>query len=96
MRTHPYLLVLALLLLNVMTVVKVLVGSDAYAAGQTPKDDIAAQIRIQGYVCEKPLRAVRDARQSRPDYAVWVLTCSNATYRVGRYGDLAAKVEVLR
>ena len=71
-------------------------GSVAYAAGQTPKDDIAAQIRTQGYVCDRPLRAVRDARRSRPDYQVWTLNCGNATYRVGRYPDLAAKVEVLR
>jgi len=95
MTTHRYLLILALLLLNAITVAKVLFGSDAYAAGETPMGDIAAQIRVQGYVCEKPLRAVRDARRSRPDYAVWVLTCSNAVYRVGRYPDLAAKVEVL-
>ena len=29
-------------------------------------------------------------------YKVWVLTCKNATYRIGRYPDLAAKVEKLK
>jgi hypothetical protein len=96
MTTHRYLLILALLLLNAITVARVPFASVAQAAGETPKNDIAAQIRMQGFVCDKPLRAVRDARRSRPDYQVWVLTCSNATYRVGRYPDMAAKVEVLR
>jgi hypothetical protein len=96
MTMHRYLLALALLLLTAMTPAKAPFGSVAYAAGETPKDDIAAQIRTQGYACDKPLRAVRDAKRSKPDYQVWVLKCSNATYRVGRYPDLAAKVEVLR
>lgn len=96
MTAHRYLLTLAFLVLSAIILAKEPFGSVAYAAGQTPKDDIAAQIRTQGYVCDRPLRAVRDARRSRPDYQVWVLSCGNATYRVGRYPDLAAKVEVLR
>ena len=62
---------------------------------QTPQDDLAAQIRLQGFACDKALGATRDAKRSRPDYAVWVLKCSNATYRVGRAPDMAAKVELL-
>ena len=68
----------------------------ATVAAQTPKDMIAAQIRIQGFVCDKAQRAVRDAKLSKPDHDVWVLTCKNATYRVSRYPDMAAKVELLR
>jgi hypothetical protein len=71
-------------------------GSVARAAGESPKVVLAAQIRSQGIVCDKPKRAVRDAKRSKPDYDVWVLTCENATYRVSRYPDLAAKVERLR
>jgi hypothetical protein len=56
---------------------------------------LAAQIREQGYACDKPLSAVRDAKRSKPDYEVWVLKCSNATYRIGRFPDIAAKVERL-
>ncbi len=68
----------------------------ALAAGETPKDVLAAQIRTQGFACDKPQRATRDAKQSRPDHDVWVLKCENATYRISRYPDLAAKVELVR
>lgn len=64
--------------------------------GNTVKDMLAAQIRTQGVACEQPKRAIRDAKRSRPDYEVWVLQCSNATYRISRYPDMAAKVEQLR
>jgi hypothetical protein len=68
----------------------------ARAAEETPKDMLAAQIRAQGIACDKPRRAVRDAKRSKPDHDVWILTCENATYRVSRYPDMAAKVELLR
>jgi hypothetical protein len=71
-------------------------GSVAHAAGQAAMDDIAAQIRIQGFACDKPLRAVKDKRRSRPDHDVWVLKCSNATYRVSRAPDMVAQVQPLR
>jgi hypothetical protein len=71
-------------------------GSLAPAAAQTPKNMLAAQIRTQGFVCDKPQRATQDVKQSKPDHEVWVLKCSNATYRISRYPDLAAKVEVVR
>jgi hypothetical protein len=66
------------------------------AAGETPKDMLAAQIRSQGTACDRPLRATRDARRSRPDHEVWVLKCHKATHRIARYPDMAAKVEQLR
>lgn len=69
--------------------------SAAQAAEETPKGTLAAQIRTQGFACDQPLRATRDAKRSRPDYAVWVLKCSNATYRIGRAPDMAAKVQPL-
>ncbi|MBR0696432.1 hypothetical protein [Bradyrhizobium lablabi] len=65
------------------------------AAAQTPQSVLSAQIRLQGFTCDKALGATRDKKRSRPDYAVWVLRCSNATYRVSRPPDMAAKVEVL-
>jgi hypothetical protein len=73
-----------------------LFGSPARAAGETPQDVLAAQIRLQGYACDKSLGAVRDRKRSKPDHPVWVLRCSNATYRIGRFPDMAAKVERLR
>lgn len=68
----------------------------AGAAGDTPKEVLAAQIRTQGVPCKRPERAVRDVKRSRPDHDVWVLTCENATYRISRYPDLAAKVVRIR
>jgi hypothetical protein len=72
------------------------VGLVAAVAQESIKDVLAAQIRSQGFACDKPARAVRDAKRSKPDHDVWVLTCENATYRISRYPDLAAKVERLR
>ncbi len=57
---------------------------------------LAAQIRAQGFACDKSLGARRDAKLSRPDYGVWILKCSNAIYRVSRFPDMTAKVEPLR
>ncbi|WP_063791729.1 hypothetical protein [Bradyrhizobium valentinum] len=60
---------------------------------QTVMSVLAAQIRSQGFACDEPQKATRDAKLSKPDYDVWILTCKNATYRIGRYADMAAKVE---
>jgi hypothetical protein len=67
----------------------------ALVAAETTQEMLAAQIRLQGFTCDKPLGAVRDAKRSRPDLGVWVLRCGNATYRIKRAPDLAAKVEPL-
>ena len=66
------------------------------AQAQTTMSALAAQIRSQGFACDEPQKATRDVKLSKPDYDVWVLTCKNATYRIGRYPDLAAKVEKLK
>ena len=84
------------LLLGALSVANEPFGSVAYAAGESPKDVIAAQVRLQGFACDRPLRAVQDKRRSRPDHEVWTLKCSNATYRFSRYPDMAARIEVLR
>jgi hypothetical protein len=64
-------------------------------AAEQPQDMLAAQIRIQGFTCDKALGAVKDKKRSRPDHDVWILKCGNATYRVSRAPDMAAKVEPL-
>jgi hypothetical protein len=66
------------------------------AKAQTAMSVLAAQIRSQGFACDDPHKATRDVKLSKPDYDVWVLTCKNATYRIGRYPDLPAKVEKLQ
>jgi hypothetical protein len=67
----------------------------AQTPGDDPKDIIAAQIRDQGFKCDEPQSATRDAQASRPDEAVWVLQCEDASYRVRLDPDMAAKVERL-
>jgi hypothetical protein len=82
--------------LSIVFILCAVIGPSAQAAGETPKDILAAQIRTQGVACAKPLSAVRDAKRSKPDHEVWVLKCSNATYRVSRAPDMAAKIEQLQ
>lgn len=60
---------------------------------EDPKEDIAAQIRHQGYTCEQPQSATRDSQASKPDEAVWLLQCEDASYRVRLMPDTAALVE---
>jgi hypothetical protein len=71
-----------------------LTGSAVQA--ETVQSMLAAQIRTQGFVCDKALGAVRDAKRSKPDHAVRVLKCSNANYRISRAPDMAAKAEVVQ
>jgi hypothetical protein len=81
-----------------LTIAAVLLSPQAraqQAAAETPQTMLAAQIRTQGFACDKALGATRDKKRSQPDRAVWVLKCSNATYRVTRAPDMAAKVEPL-
>lgn len=73
---------------------KAFVVPTAFAAGEeTPKEIIAVQIRRQGFVCDNPQDAHRDTEASKPDEAVWVLRCDNASYRVRLIPDMAADVE---
>ena len=65
----------------------------AYA--ETAEEVLAVQVRSQGLVCDKPQQATRDTKLSKPDYDVWVLKCENASYRIGRYPSLPAKIEKL-
>ena len=71
-------------------------ASTVAAHAETPQDELAAQVRTQGYTCDRAQGAIRDKKRSKPDHAVWVLKCSNAVYRVSRAPDMLAKIEVLR
>jgi hypothetical protein len=65
----------------------------AAAEHETAKEIVAVQIRKQGFPCDDPQDAKRDLQASKPDEAVWVLQCENATYRVRFVPDMAAQVE---
>jgi len=79
-----------------MTVLGTLVVVPVSSHSQTSAEDVAAQVREQGYPCVHPVTAVRDVRSSRPNSAVWVLRCRNATYRVRLDPDMSARVTKLR
>lgn len=58
-----------------------------------PATDIAAQVRTQGHSCEGSASALKLVKQSWPDEPVWILTCTNATYKVRLIPDMAAQIE---
>jgi hypothetical protein len=66
------------------------------AAQDTPANIISDQIRRQGFACEEPRHAERDEQASRPNGAVWTLSCGNAKYRVTLIPDMAANVELIK
>ncbi len=84
---------LTALMIQALTAITATGALAAPALDESSKDVIAAQIRDQGYACEKPQSATRDEQASRPDEAVWILQCESAKYRVRLDPDMAAKVE---
>jgi hypothetical protein len=63
------------------------------AEEEVAKDIIAIQIKRQGYACDRPEEAKRDAALSKPDSVVWLLKCESGTYRVRLVPDMQAHVE---
>jgi len=67
----------------------------ATAEEEAPSGIVAAQVRKQGFTCENPISAKRDAEQSKPHETVWLLQCKTERYRVRLVPKMAAKVERL-
>jgi hypothetical protein len=65
----------------------------ARAQDGTSADVLADAVRDRGFACGRALAAERDEAASRPDEAVWILRCDDATYRVRFPGDQAPQVE---
>ena len=59
----------------------------------TPPEVLADQLRSQGYPCAQALSSQRDGDKSNRDESVWILKCTNGTYRVRLIPDMAAKIE---
>jgi hypothetical protein len=57
------------------------------------KNILADQIREQGHVCDTAIEAHHDEAVSKPDEPVWILRCSNASYRIRVRADMSAYVE---
>jgi hypothetical protein len=83
------------ILIGALTVALLISGSRDAAAQATPPETLAAQLRLQGYRCDEPVTAQRDAQLSQPDEIVWNLRCGNASYRMRLTPDMAARVEKL-
>jgi hypothetical protein len=85
------------LLLVAATAMAGAVGAGAFAvlAQEDPTNIVADQIRAQGYKCDTPQSAKRDAQASKPDEEVWILQCESGSYRVRLIPDMAATVEPL-
>jgi hypothetical protein len=66
---------------------------EAQAQSEPAASIIAVQIRKQGFTCDNPQKAERDATSPSPDTPVWRLNCGNAIYRVELVPNMAAKVE---
>ena len=49
---------------------------------EDPTNILAAQLRDQGYECNRPKSAERDVQASKPDEEVWIVQCENAKYRM--------------
>jgi hypothetical protein len=82
--------------LGVFLLIVAVLNGRTCSAQEAPAASIAAQTRLQGYRCDEPVSAERDAALSKPDEAVWVLKCANATYRIRLVPDMAARVEQLQ
>ena len=83
------------LLLGACAAGALLLESRLALAQDAPPEVLASQLRLQGYRCDAPVTAQRDAQLSRPDEAAWILKCANASYRMRLTPDMAARVEQL-
>jgi len=76
-------------------VIATLAPANGALAQETAKGLLAIQVRSQGQVCDNPISATRDKKQSGPDVSVWVLRCENNSYRVRLAPDMAARIQRL-
>ncbi|WP_046866653.1 hypothetical protein [Microvirga massiliensis] len=70
-------------------------GGRVAPAQDMPPEILASQLRGQGYRCDAPVTAQRDAQLSKPEEAAWILKCANASYRMRLIPDMAARIEPL-
>src|SRR5262249_23649863 len=64
-------------------------------AEEAAAESLAIQLRRQGHRCEGPVQAERDSERSKPDELVWIIKCTNASYRMRLIPHTAAHVEQL-
>ena len=76
-------------LISIAIVFTALAGATppSFAQDKQAASILADAVRVRGFTCEKPKNVRREAKKSRPDEAVWLIDCGNATYRVRFAGD---------
>ncbi|HML31159.1 MAG TPA: hypothetical protein PKE16_20415 [Hyphomicrobium sp.] len=82
-------------LFTASAVIAVLVSSGAGAQSgiEPPMELLAAQLRTQGYECDRPESAHPDPSASKPNERVWIVRCKGVDYRMTVVPDMAAKIE---
>lgn len=70
-----------------------LFGATSVQSQEEPKNIIAAHLRLQGYKCDAPQSAKRDAKASRPGEAVWLISCESSRYKVRLIPNMADVIE---
>jgi S-formylglutathione hydrolase FrmB len=68
-------------------------GAAEAAKEDAPAELLAVQLRKQGFRCDSPVTAERDAARTKRDEAAWVVRCANASYRMRLIPDMAAIIE---
>lgn len=99
MHKAPKLLGLSLSLSFSLAAVAALASPPVHAqrgARLTPKQSLAAEVRARGHACEEPLVARKDRLRSRQGHDEWVLTCSDARYRIVLVPNRAARITPIR
>src|SRR5215510_8500899 len=56
---------------------------------------MATAVRTQGFPCDKPSSAERNAELSKPNMSVWLLTCESNRYRIEIVPKLRARITKL-
>jgi hypothetical protein len=70
--------------------------TQSVSAQETAKGLLAIQARSQGYRCDNPISATRDAKRSGPDAAFWILQCERNSYTMRLAPDMAAHIQRLK
>ena len=83
------------LLVGACAVAALVSGGRVASAQEMPPELLASQLRLQGYRCDAPVTAQRDAQLSKPGEIAWIVKCVNASYRMRLVPDMAARVEQL-
>jgi len=84
----------ALCVVTVQLVIATLV--QPVSAQERAKGLLAVQARAQGYRCDIPISATRDAKRSGPDASFWVLRCERNSYTMRLAPDMAAHIQRLK